>query len=69
MEQFTEKQTMKDHLPSMTLDIVLGGKILSQVNFVFSRLFCVSAFIYVYITVCIYIRVCAGANDNLKCHS
>lgn len=69
MEQFTEKQTMKDHLPSMTLDIVLGGKILSQVNFVFSRLFCVSAFICVYFTVCIYIRVCAGANDNLKCHS
>lgn len=29
MEQFAEKQTMKDHLPSMTLDIVLGGKILS----------------------------------------
>lgn len=79
MESFTEKQTTKDHLLRMTLDIVLGRTILSQAIFVVNKVFCVSAHMCVFLRVCVCvcmctlvyvnILVCAGAKDNLKCHS
>jgi hypothetical protein len=39
MERFTEKQTAEEHLPRMTLDIVLGRQILSQAISVVNKVF------------------------------
>lgn len=54
MERLTEKQKTKDHLPRMTLEIVLGRKILSQEIFVVNKVFCVSTHICVPVYVCVH---------------
>lgn len=56
MEGFTEKQTTKDHLPRMTLDIVLGRKILSQAIFVVNKVFCVSTHVCAPVCVCVCVH-------------